>query len=79
MYLVVTIEVEVAVMVAGAVDAAVFSPRVKPVVTPVLAAATQHTHTQIIQITERKIAMIPLLIAVLWPQLFVQHALLSRA
>lgn len=40
---------------------------------------TTHTHTQIIQITERKIAMIPLLIAVLWPQLFVQHALLSRA
>lgn len=45
LYLVVTIEVEVAVVEAGAVDAAVFSPREKPVVTPVLAAATQHTQT----------------------------------
>lgn len=35
----------VEVVVAGAVDAIVFSPREKPVVTPVLAIATKHTHT----------------------------------
>lgn len=36
---------EVDVMVAGAVDAAVFSAREKPVEAPVLAAATKHTNT----------------------------------
>ncbi len=32
-------------MVAGAIDAAVFSPREKPVVAPVLAAATKDRNT----------------------------------
>ncbi len=45
LYLVVTTAVEVDVMVAGAIDAAVFSPREKPVVAPVLAAATKDTNT----------------------------------
>ncbi len=45
LYLVVTTAVEVDVKVPGAVDAAVFSPREKPVVAPVLAAATKDTNT----------------------------------
>lgn len=58
-------------MVAGAVDAAVFSPREKPVAAPVLAAAIKQTHAQIIQITDRKI--------IYWPQLFVQCVFMSKS
>jgi len=59
-------------VMAGAVDAAVFSPREKPVVAPVLTAAAKdtNTHSQTIQDTDRTTTY--------WPRLFVQHVLMNK-